>query len=226
MKQQPNKTAIEKNLGVSFKNAGLLHTALVHRSFLNESKEKSSNERLEFLGDAVLEFVVSSEIVKKFPDLDEGGLTALRSKLVNTVSLAKVAQKVNLGQSLYISKGEEDGGGRNNPALLADSFEAVVGALFLDQGITACQDIIKKLILPKIQEALTNLKDAKSLLQENVQAQGKRAPIYKVISQAGPDHAKTFIVGVFVEGVEIERGGGKNKKEAEEEAAKKALEKI
>lgn len=226
MKKVTREEEVEKKLKVHFRNLSLLHNALIHRSFLNESSERESNERFEFLGDAVLEFIVSSLIFESYPDLQEGELTALRSKLVNTQSLAAVAKSLGLGDALYISRGEEEGGGRVNPTLLADTFEAVLGALYLDQGTTVCEKVIKLFILPRTQTALENLKDSKSLLQEVIQAKGKRAPLYKVIKEQGPDHAKTFIVGVTVEGVEIAQGVGKSKQEAEQKAAQEALKKL
>ncbi len=226
MKNERNEKILEKKLGISFRNPKLLHTALVHRSYLNETQEPQSNERFEFLGDAVLEFVVSANLTVSFPDLQEGELTALRARLVNTESLASVATKLNLGDVLYLSRGEEGGGGRKNTALLADTFEAVVGALFLDQGIEACEKVVAHLILPRATDELAHLKDPKSLLQELVQAQGKRAPFYKVVNEKGPDHAKMFTVAAVVEDEKIAIGMGKSKKEAEEEAAKAALERL
>lgn len=217
---------IQIKLGVSFTDKKLLHQALVHRSYLNESDEKESNERLEFLGDAVLEFVVTSDIVNKFVKLQEGELTALRSRLVNTIALANLAKKLELGQALYLSRGEEGSGGRENPALLADTFEAIIGALYLDQGIDACKNVIDRFILPGAKDALENLKDPKSALQELVQRQGDQIPKYKVISEIGPDHAKVFTVAVMVNNELIAQGTGKSKQEAEQEAAQEALKKL
>ncbi len=215
---------IQIKLGVSFKNPEMLHKALIHRSYLNEAKnELESNERLEFLGDAVLEFIVSSIIYAQFPEMDEGKLTALRSKLVNTVSLSEVATDLNLGEYLHLSKGEEEGGGRHNPSLLADTFEALIGALYLDLGIEASRKVVEKLIVPKAKTAINQLKDAKSLLQEKVQAKNNPAPVYKVISQVGPDHARIFTVGVFVNSSQLALGRGKSKQTAEQEAAENAL---
>ncbi|MBI4059272.1 ribonuclease III [Candidatus Microgenomates bacterium] len=217
---------LEKRLEVKFNNQKLLHLALIHRSYLNESAETESNERLEFLGDAVLEFIVSAKLFGQFPGFDEGELTALRSKLVNTASLANLARELHLGEALYISRGEDENGGRNNPTLLADTFEAVIGALFLDQGIGICQKLLDKLLMPQAARDLTNLKDPKSLLQEIVQRQGNRAPVYKVISEEGPHHAKLFTVSVVINNQSLATGTGKSKKEAQEQAAKIALESI
>lgn len=227
MKKNSNEKELERRLGLEFKDPQLLHTALVHRSYLNEVKsEKSSNERLEFLGDAILEFLVSRAIYEQFPRMDEGELTALRSRLVNTVSLSESATALDLGNALYLSRGEEDGGGRKNPSLLADTLEAVIGAIFLDQGLAGCAKLVETLILPKAQLALTQLKDPKSLLQEKVQADDKPAPVYKIISQTGPDHARIFTVGAFVDQTQLGIGTGKSKQAAEKEAAKKALENL
>lgn len=218
---------LAQKLGTNFKDRGNLHTALIHRSFLNEnSKEKNSNERLEFLGDAILEFITSAALYKMLPNLTEGELTAIRSRLVNTESLAQEARKLSLGEYLYMSRGEEKSGGRNNTTLLANTFEAVIGAIFIDQGISACQNLIEKLILSKVHDARKHLKDSKSLLQELIQAKGQRAPVYKVTKEVGPDHARIFTVGVFIEGEQLASGVGKNKQEAEQEAAKEALGKL
>lgn len=219
-----NDELVSKRLGVNFRDSKLLHNALVHRSYLNESRQEDrSNERLEFLGDAVLEFLVSEEIYKKYSEMDEGKLTALRSRLVNTTSLSEIAKKLDLGEALYLSRGEEESGGRQNSSLLADTFEAIIGAIFLDQGIEICKKVVNALVLTRAEAALKNLKDPKSLLQEVVQAQGKTAPIYKVIEQKGPDHAKVFTVKVAVGGNQVATGSGKSKQIAEQEAAGQAL---
>lgn len=221
-----NENQIQNKLGIKFKNLKLLHKALVHRSYLNESDEKESNERLEFLGDAVLEFIVSKELFAAFPNLQEGELTSLRANLVNTDSLALSARELGLGQTLYMSRGEEKGGGRENTTLLANTFEALIGALFLDRGVEGAENIVKKFILVRTEKAMENLKDAKSLLQERVQAKGEKAPVYKILEESGPDHAKNFVVGVFVGEKEFSRGTGKSKQEAEQAAASQALENI
>ncbi|MBI3290176.1 ribonuclease III [Candidatus Microgenomates bacterium] len=219
-----NEDKLQKKLGIEFKDPKLLHKSLVHRSYLNESNEPESNERLEFLGDAILEFIVSKELFINFPNLAEGELTSLRANLVNTESLAKASGEIGLGMALYMSRGEEKGGGRESTSLLANSFEALIGALFLDQGVGTTQDLIEKFILVKTQDALKNLKDAKSLLQEKVQAAGNKAPVYKIIEESGPDHAKTFVVGSFIGEKELSRGTGRSKQEAEQLAASAALE--
>lgn len=214
------------NLVKMFKNKNLLELALTHRSWVNENKGiRESNERLEFLGDAILEFVVSKELFKNYPDQEEGYLTALRANIVNTVSLANIAKKLEVGSSLYLSKGEEEGGGRENTSLLANTVEAIIGALFLDQGIRHASRFINQNILSEVPNIVKQpLKDAKSRLQELVQAMGLSTPKYEVVEESGPDHAKQFRISVVVDGKRWGDGIGKNKSEAAQFAAKKAIE--
>ena len=209
----------------NFKDASLLDLALTHRSWVNEHKGiRPSNERLEFLGDAVLEFVVSKELYKKFPDKEEGYLTALRANLVNTVSLAGVAKKLDLGPLLNLSKGEEESGGRANPSLLADTVEAIIGAIFIDRGIADAEKFITENLLVETEKRASEpLKDPKSLLQEHVQSQSFPAPKYQVVEESGPDHDKKFVVEAVVSGQVWGRGEGKSKSVAEQEAADNAL---
>ncbi len=210
------------------KNKKLLEEALTHRSYLNESKEKlPSNERLEFLGDSILSFVVSDYLFRTYPDFNEGKLTNLRSLLVNTRILAIIAKECELGQKLRLSKGEEESGGRENPSLLADIFEAFIGALFLDQGIVEIEKFINSAVIPRADDFIQKnmLKDPKSMLQERVQAQKQSSPLYKVLSEDGPAHARQFTVGVYVGEKLLGQGKGKSKQEAEESAAQIALEK-
>jgi len=209
------------------KSKRLSDEAFTHRSYLNEAKIKiSSNERLEFLGDSILSFVVSNHLYAKYPDFDEGNLTNLRSLLVNTKSLSEIARELNLGQFLKLSRGEEESKGRENATLLENSFEAYVGALFLDQGIEAVVKFLNETLFSKIQELVDKkaFKDPKSMLQEKVQAKKRGSPLYKVLEETGPAHAKTFKVGVFVDGKKLGEGTGKSKQLAEESAAQKALE--
>ncbi|MBU0572251.1 ribonuclease III [Patescibacteria group bacterium] len=208
-----------------FKDQELLEQAFTHKSWVNENKNKrKSNERLEFLGDAILEFIVSREIYLTFPNKEEGYLTTLRSNLVNTKNLAHVAEKLGIGEKIYLSRGEEDGGGRKNSSLLADTLEAVIGALFLDQGMDTVYEFIKEHLLSEVPEKISKpLKDAKSRLQEYVQSQGHPAPIYKVIKASGPDHNKNFIVEVLVAGKRKGQGTGKNKSSAAQAAAENVL---
>jgi ribonuclease-3 len=217
-------TKIDK-LKKQFQNKALLTRALTHKSWVNENKNKrESNERLEFLGDAVLEFIVSKELYKRFPQKEEGFLTTLRAKLVNTTNLAQAAEKLGLGKEMFLSKGEEEGGGRTNPSLLADTMEAVIGALFLDQGIETTLGFVKDNLLYEIPEKISQpLKDPKSRLQEYVQAKGLPAPRYYVLSESGPDHAKKFEVQVKVQDKVLAKGVGKSKNEASQMAAGKAL---
>lgn len=223
-----NIEKLEENLGVVFDDKELLERALTHRSYLNEARkpELESNERLEFLGDSILSFWVSEQIFRKFPGFPEGKLTHIRTHLVRTETLTELSQNLNLGDFLLMSKGEEQGEGRKNPLLLANSFEAVIGAIFLDQGIEAVSSFLKsnfEVLLSQIDD-VEALKDSKSLLQEMVQAEGYQSPGYKLISSSGPDHQKTFTMGVFINNKLISQGTSRSKQEAEEESAKKALE--
>lgn len=208
-----------------FKDQNLLNQALTHRSWVNENAENNgTNERLEFLGDAILEFVVSKSIYDKFPNEEEGYLTALRSNLVNTKNLSSVATKLGIGEMIFLSKGEEDGGGRTNTSLLADTVEAIIGALFMDQGIEAAEKFISDNILIDVdKKASLPLKDPKSLLQEKVQAKSLPAPKYQVVSEEGPDHNKQFTIEVVINGKTEAKGVGKSKSEAEQDAATNAL---
>jgi ribonuclease-3 len=210
-----------------FNNKKLFDQAFTHRSFLNETKEKiSSNERLEFLGDSIISFVISDYLFKKYPEFDEGILTNIRSLLVNTKSLAQAAKELNFGGYLKLSKGEEESKGRQNQSLLADCFESFVGALFIDQGIEAVQAFLGESLIIKVDDIAKNksFKDPKSLLQEYVQAKRQSSPMYKVLEESGPAHDRKFKIGAYVDGGLIGEGFGKSKREAEETAAQKALE--
>lgn len=222
---QKNLTDLQKSLNYTFQNLQILENALVHRSCLNEHRDLTSNERLEFLGDAVLELVISDFLFQSKPDEPEGILTAARSAIVKTQSLASIAQNLNLGQYLMMSRGEENTGGRSNISLLANTTEAVIGAIYLDGGFDSAQKFIKDHIITKAEEILGNqpLKDNKSRLQEIVQKQGFTSPTYHEVSAVGPDHDKTFTVEVRVGDKSIAQGIGKNKQEAEQLAAKNAI---
>ncbi len=216
----------DKELKLRFSNPKLLQNTFVHRSYLNENPtfDLPSNERLEFLGDAVLEVVTSHYLFDNYPDLTEGELTALRAALVKTDSLAAEAKRLNLGGRLLLSKGEEEGGGRENPYLLANTFEALVGAIYLDQGLESARTFLKKELLPKSQKILkSDLKDAKTRFQEMAQEKQSVTPTYKTLAAWGPDHDKKFRVGVFLKKRLIAEGEGKSKQAAQEAAAKKAL---
>lgn len=222
-----NLKKLEKILLVNFQKPSILKEALTHRSYLNETTEDiSSNERLEFLGDAVLELLVSHYLFKSFPKSPEGKLTNLRSAIVNTKTLAKVANSLKLGKYLYLSRGEEAGKGRENESLLADVFEAVLGAIFIDQDLSAAKKFLSEHLFPYTEDLINKSSyfDYKSLLQEKVQEKHRITPIYTVIKEEGPDHAKTFYSAVFMNNGEIGKGKGKSKQEAEQDAAKAALE--
>lgn len=218
---------LEKSLRLPFKDKKLLQQALTHRSFLNENKTMglTSNERMEFLGDAVLSFWVSSTVFNKFPDQPEGQLTFARTHLVRTETLTMLAKNLSLGHFLFMSKGEEQGGGRENPVLLANSFEALIGAVYLDQGIQKVFEFLEENFAPLIAEIndINSFRDSKSLLQEMVQAKGYPSPVYRQISAVGPDHQKTFTMAVFVGETCLAEGTSRSKQEAEEMAARKAL---
>jgi len=213
----------------TFKNNQLLEQAFIHRSYLNETKEKlESNERMEFLGDSILSFVVSDHLFATYKDFNEGILTNLRSLLVNTKSLANQSRELDFGSHLKLSRGEEESKGRENDSLLANVFEAYIGALYTDQGIEAVKAFLGSTLIPKIEVLVENrvFKDPKSLLQEYVQSQKQQSPLYKVLHEEGPPHAKIFTVGAFVNDVLAGEGIGKSKQVAEEQAAKSALEKL
>ncbi len=217
--------SLEELLHYHFLNTSLLEKALTHRSFLNESEVLESNERLEFLGDAVLELIISQYLYENRPKDQEGILTAARSAIVRTETLAQVASTLRLGEFLKMSKGEEKTGGRTNISLLANTTESIIGALYLDGGIKVAQNFIAQHLLPLAQSIIegNNFKDAKSLLQEKVQELGFSSPIYKTISESGPDHNKIFKVAVFIENQQLSEGLGRNKQTAQQEAAKLAL---
>ncbi len=215
-------------MDIDIKDQKLLTLALTHRSYLNENAgASSSNERLEFLGDAVLELITSEELYKRFPEKDEGFLTALRANIVNTKSLAALARELNLGEKILLSKGEEASGGRSNESLLADTVESIIGALYMDGGFTAAKRFIVDNLLTNLDErAQEPLKDPKSLLQELVQSKKLRAPVYRVVGMVGPDHKRHFTVEVLVNGESVGKGEGSSKSEAEQNSAKAGLEKL
>jgi len=221
------KHPLEKKLKISFQNQKLLNRALTHRSYLNEHpKEKAvSNERLEFLGDAVLEFLTSQFLYQKFPSFPEGKLTNLRSKLVCDRSLAHIAQKLNLGKHLHLSHGEEESGGRNNPSLLSDALEALIGALYLDQNLKIVTNFLQVHLFPTL-EQVSQYPDFKSNFQEIAQTKFKITPDYKTIKAVGPDHEKIFTIAVFLQNKLWGRGVGKSKQEAEQKAAQQALQNL
>lgn len=216
---------LQKSLDYEFQNQGLLETALTHRSCLNQPGTKESYERLEFLGDAILEMLISVYLFEKYPDKMEGYLTAARSAIVRTESLSKVSEQNGFNNFIRMSKGEEATGGRKNSSILEDVIESLIGALYLDGGLSTAKAFFEKFILPNAKDiiALDQLKDSKSLLQEKVQSQGLTSPVYRTLSETGLDHNKTFEVGVLISGKQLGTGTGKNKQEAEQKAATAAL---
>ncbi|MEK7515568.1 MAG: ribonuclease III [Patescibacteria group bacterium] len=225
----PDFQTFAKKLGHSFNDINLLIEALTHRSYLNEHREYagSHNERLEFLGDAVLELASTDFLFKKFPAKPEGELTSYRAALVNTVSLAESAQALGINDYLLLSKGEARDTGRARDVILADAFEAIIGALYLDSGYASAETFIAKNLYKKIDTVIAkrSYQDAKSRFQEIAQEKRGTTPSYETLSEIGPDHNKRFTVGVFINSSEIARGEGQSKQEAEQSAAQAALDK-
>lgn len=222
-----NFSNFEKKTKIIFKNKDLLEQAFIHRSYINENPKTklSHNERLEFLGDAVLELVVTNFLYKKYPTYTEGELTSLRSALVNAVIISEIATDVGMNDYLLLSKGETKDKGKARQYILANTYEAYVGALYLDQGIDAADKFINKTLLHKTEEIVSKKlwRDAKSLVQEKAQEFVNVTPAYKVLSESGPDHDKHFTVGIFFGANKIADGKGQSKQEAEQSAAMAAL---
>jgi len=223
-----NFLILEKNLGLEFKNRDLLIEAFCHRSYLNEHPDfpLPHNERLEFLGDAVLELIVTEYLYKKYPEKNEGELTNWRAALVNAKILGELAKEHGFNDFLLLSKGEEKETGKARLYILANTFEALIGAIYLDQGYEVAKKFVEKnLIEKKLPEIIEKrlFKDPKTRFQEEAQERAKITPTYKVLEEWGPDHAKHFIVGVFLGNELVAKGEGTSKQEAEEEAAKNAL---
>jgi ribonuclease III len=218
---------LQEKIGIFFTNEKLLIQAFTHSSYVNEHRRRpqADNERLEFLGDAVLELTVSQYLFKKFPHMSEGELTKLRAAIVCEPSLVKFANALSFGELVLLGKGEELTGGRTRPALLADVFEAFIGALYLDQGMDAVVQFLGQTIFPKIDEgAFSHVMDFKSQLQELVQRDGIGVLEYTILEEKGPAHNKEFVSRVSLNGKELGIGVGKSKKEAEQHAAQMALE--
>lgn len=216
-------------VGVKFINPWLLRRALIHRSYRNEHPEiLEDNERLEFLGDAVLDFLVGAWLYNSYPEMSEGQLTRLRSALVGNNQLAGFAQKIKLGEVILLGKGEAEGGGRKRSVLLGSMFEALVGALYLDQGISAVQAFFEPFLSQEIKQILSENSDldAKSFLQEWSQSKGMGAPIYQLKSASGPDHSKTFEVECVIAGKVYGKGEGPSKQMAAKNAARIALQQL
>ncbi len=219
-----NRDALGKSLGVDIEPQ-LLELALTHRSFSYENGRGPNNERLEFLGDAILGFLVTAHIHDHFADLDEGELTKLKNAVVSAAALAEAAIELDLGSHLLLGKGEIQTGGRDKQNLLADCFEAVLGAAFVSQGMPAASQIVEKFILPMLSDPkkLLDSADPKTTLLEALQAAGKQQPVYQ-ISHAGPDHDRTFFATLLIEGEVAAKADGRSRKLAETNAAVKALE--
>ena len=225
--EKPQELA--ERLELTFNDMLLLSRALTHRSFLNEHEEAiEDNERLEFLGDAVLDFMVGAWLYNRYPEMPEGDLTRMRSALVHTEQLAEFAKEIDLGAALRLGKGESQAGGRTRPALLCDAFEALVGALYLDSGIDSVWKFISSMLERCADDILINHKaeDPKSLFQEWAQAQGFSTPEYKTRSSSGPDHSKVFEVDVLVNGKVYGSGSGHGKQAATKSAAHDALKRM
>ncbi|MCL4458411.1 MAG: ribonuclease III [Chloroflexi bacterium] len=222
-----SQQSLQKVIGITFTNKRLLQQALIHPSYLNENPnfDLLSNERLEFLGDAVLGTVTAEYLYRKYPHYSEGELTTLRSALVCTETLSRIAARFSLGDYLYMGRGEESTGGRQRPTILAASFEAVLGAAFLDQGLSVVQSLLLPLLEKELNRILEQelIKDYKSRLQELAQAERGLTPTYQTIAAIGPDHDKTFTVQVLLNGAPLAQGQGKSKQEAEQNAARQAL---
>lgn len=222
-------TPFEESIGITFKDKGLLQHAFIHRSFINENPKSglAHNERLEFLGDAVLELVVTDHLFRTYSDHAEGELTAYRSAIVNAIVIGEVAQALGMNEYLLLSKGEaKDNNSRARQTILANTYESFVGALYLDQGYEACRVFIMRTLMPRLDEIIAkkSWKDAKSRVQEEAQEQLGVTPAYKVLSEVGPDHDKWFTIGIFFGDKKIAEGKGRSKQEGQQIAAQAALE--
>src|SRR3990167_3425435 len=222
-----NFSNFEEKTEIIFKNKSLLQQAFIHRSYINENPSAglSHNERLEFLGDAVLELIVTDFLYKRYPSYTEGELTALRSALVNAVIISEVALHIGMNDFLLLSKGEAKDNGKARQYILANTYEAYIGAMYLDQGIKAVDNFVNQTLLVKTDEIVNKKlwRDAKSLVQEKAQENVSITPSYKVLSESGPDHDKHFTVGIYFGSNMIAEGKGKSKQEAEQKAAEMAL---
>ncbi|HOV30052.1 MAG TPA: ribonuclease III [Candidatus Dojkabacteria bacterium] len=226
MKNNNDYKEIEEKLGVTFESKDLLRNALIHRSYTNENKkEQKNNERLEFLGDAVLELIISEYLYNEFPDKPEGELTAIRAATVRTESLAQESRILGIGQYLLMSKGEEKSGGKDKEYLLANLYEAILGAMYLDQGFSVCKKFIHRTLLKKINRIMSEelFVDPKTKVQEIIQSKYRVTPTYKTVKEEGPDHDKHFTVVLNIGKKNFAKGTGSSKQRAQEEAAKEAL---
>lgn len=223
----PDFKTFEAKIGYAFRERKLLEQAFTHRSYLNENRGVRSqhNERLEFLGDAVLELVVTEFLFAKYPETPEGELTAYRAALVNTVSISDAATKLGMNEYLLLSRGEARDTGRARSIILANAFEALIGAIYLDAGYVTARDFIAKQLFYKTDEVVEKKlwQDAKSRLQEIAQEKLRVTPRYELLSQTGPDHDRVFVTGVYLGEEKAAQGEGRSKQEAEQDAAQKAL---
>jgi ribonuclease-3 len=229
LKRKKMSEELAKKLGIRFDDISLLTRALTHRSYLNENKRvENSNERLEFLGDAVLELIVSDYLYSRYPNREEGDLTSFRSAIVRTESLADASRKLNYGHYLRMAKGEEESGGRDKDYILANTFEAVLGAIYIDQGLNACKELVNRVLISKVDNIVKNRLDIdnKTKIQELAQAKFKLTPTYEVVEEHGPDHEKIFVVAAKIGDKIIGKGRGSSKQRAEEAAAKKGIDYI
>jgi ribonuclease-3 len=226
----PDMAALQKILGVTFDKPSLLEQALVHSSYINENPDYVSghNERLEFFGDAVLDFIVAEKLYREFPGLAEGKMTRLRAALVRRDTLARVARAINLGDYVYMGRGEESSGGRNKTPNLAGALEAIIAAVYLDQGMTTAAKVVNSLLAEEWEKVFRQgaYIDYKSKLQELAQSRFQVTPAYRLVSETGPDHDKNFTVEVMVDAKVLGTGTGKSKKIAETEAARLAIERL
>jgi ribonuclease-3 len=221
---------LKKKLGLKISNPQLFTEAFTHKSYVNENRhsKRNHNERLEFLGDAVLELVTTEFLFHHFPHKEEGELTAFRSALVRGEHLAEVAIELDLGDYLFVSHGEEKSGGREKHYILANTFEALIGAIYLDEGYKKVRKVLDQVLLPRIETILSEqlYKDAKSLFQEIAQEKRSTTPHFELITEEGPDHNKVFVMGAYLKEELVGKGEGSSKQKAETEAAKEALENL
>jgi ribonuclease-3 len=229
MSNESDLTIFEKKINIKFKNHELLKQVFVHRSYLNENPRfgLDNNERLEFLGDAVLELIVTEYLYKKYEN-PEGELTNWRSALVKGIMLSKIAEELNINKYLFLSRGEQKSTGKARQIILANAFEALIGAIYLDQGYDIAKEFVSNVLIKYLKEIIEKelYRDAKSRLQELSQEINAITPVYKVISESGPDHAKVFVIGVYIGDKLFGEGAGDSKQDAEQKAAEAALEKV
>lgn len=220
-------TPFEQSIGYTFRDRALIERAFIHRSYINENPKSGleHNERFEFLGDAVIELVVTDDLFRAYPNAPEGELTAYRSALVNAVIIGEVARDLNMNEYLLLSRGEAKDTGRARHTILANTYESFVGALYLDQGYEPCKQFIIATLMPRLQGIIADKswKDAKSMIQEEAQERVGLTPAYRVVAETGPDHDKHFTIGVFFGDKKIAEGKGKSKQEGEQKAALAAL---